>query len=67
MRRYVTNWDYAEFIIKIKMNIQAIEKAMNDKRIDEAKFLANELRANTVLLIDSIEREERRIKAWSQD
>lgn len=67
MRRYVTNWDYAEFIIKIKMNIQAIEKAMNDKRIDEAKFLANELRANTVLLIDSIEREERRIKARSQD
>lgn len=67
MRRYVTNWDYAEFIIKIKMNIQAIEKAMNDKRIDEAKFLANELRANTVLLIDSIEREERRIKSRSQD
>lgn len=67
MKRYVTNWDYAEFIIKIKMNIQAIEKAMNDKRIDEAKFLANELRANTVLLIDSIEREERRIKARSQD
>lgn len=67
MKRYVTNWDYAEFIIKIKMNIQAIEKSMNDKRIDEAKFLANELRANTVLLIDSIEREERRIKARSQD
>lgn len=63
MKRTQTTWDYAEFIIKTKMNIQAIEKAMNDRRIDEAKFLANELKVNSMLLIDAIEREERKIKA----
>ena len=62
MKRHVTTWDYAEFIIKTKMNIQAIEKAMNDRRIDEAKFLANELKVNSMFLIDAIEREERKIK-----
>lgn len=67
MKRHVTTWDYAEFIIKIKMNIQAVEKAMNDRRIDEAKFLANDLKASAMFLIDAIEREERKIKAWSQD
>lgn len=63
MKRTHTTWDYAEFIIKTKMNIQAIEKAMNDRRIDEAKFLANELKVNSMFLIDAIEREERKIKA----
>lgn len=63
MKRTQTTWDYAEFIIKTKMNIQAIEKAMNDRRIDEAKFLASELKVNSEHLIDSIEREERKIKA----
>ncbi len=67
MKRHVTTWDYAEFIIKIKMNIQAVEKAMNDRRIDEAKFLANDLKASAMFLIDAIEREERKIKARSQD
>lgn len=67
MKRHVTTWDYAEFIIKIKMNIQAVEKAMNDRRIDEAKFLSNDLKASAMFLIDAIEREERKIKARSQD
>ena len=67
MKRHVTTWDYAEFIIKIKMNIQAVEKAMNDRRIDEAKFLANDLKSSAMFLIDAIEREERKIKARSQD
>ena len=60
MKRTHTTWDYAEFTIKTKMNIQAIEKAMNDRRIDEAKFLANELKVNSMFLIDAIEREERK-------
>ena len=67
MKRVITNWDYAEFIIKIKMNIQALEKSMNDRRIDEAKFLANQLKVNSMLLLDAIEREERKIAVRLQD
>lgn len=67
MKRVITNWDYAEFIIKIKMNIQALEKSMNDRRTDEAKFLANQLKVDSMLLLDAIEREERKIAARLQD
>lgn len=46
--------DYAEFIIMIKMNLVALEKAMNEHKFDEANFLANELKVNAMLLSDVI-------------
>lgn len=46
--------DYAEFIILIKMNLVALEKAMNERRFDEANFLATELKVNAMLLSDVI-------------
>lgn len=58
MKRIETAHDYAEFLIRCKMNVRNIEKAMNDGHIDMAKFMAHELKITAMLLRDAIEREE---------
>jgi hypothetical protein len=60
MKRIEYASDYAEFIIRAKMTIRSIEKAMNDGNIDTAKFMAHELKITAMLMNDAIEREERK-------
>lgn len=47
--------DYAEHIIQAKMCIQSIEKNMNQKHFDSAKFMAGELKLLAQLIEQSIQ------------
>lgn len=58
MKRVEMAHDYAEFLIRSKMSIRNIEKAMNDGHLDAAKFMAQELKVTAMLLHEAIEREE---------
>ena len=58
MKRIEMAHDYSEFLIRSKMNIRHIEKALLDGHLDMAKFMAHELKITAMLLRDAIEREE---------
>jgi hypothetical protein len=58
MKRVERAVDYAEFIIRAKMTLRNIEKAMNEGNLDVAQFMANELKITAMLMNDAIAREE---------
>lgn len=56
MKRIEMAHDYAEFLIRARMAVTNIEKAMNDKQEDMAKFMARELEITARLLGEAIQR-----------
>jgi len=54
MKRIEVATDYAEFLIRSKFVIINIEKAMNERDFDVAKFMAQELKTTVTLLQDAI-------------
>jgi hypothetical protein len=49
--------DYAEFIIRAKICIQNVEKNMNQKHFETARFMAHELKLIAIHLEQSIQHE----------
>lgn len=47
--------DYAEHIIQARMCVQNIEKNMNQRHFDAAKFMAGELKLLATLIEQSIQ------------
>jgi ribosome-binding protein aMBF1 (putative translation factor) len=66
MKRVEMAKDYAEFLIRSKFVITNIEKAMNKRDFDVAKFMAHELKITAMLLQDAIDRHEIKV-TQSQD
>lgn len=60
MKRIEMATDYAEFLIRSKFVVTNIEKAMNKRDFDVAKFMAHELKITAMLLQDAIDRHERK-------
>ena len=58
MKRIELAKDYAEFIIRSKFIVTNIEKAMNKRDFDVAKFMAHELKVTSMLLQEAIDRHE---------
>lgn len=49
--------DYAEFIIRAKICIQNVEKNMNQRHFETARFMTHELKLIAIHLEQSIQRE----------
>jgi hypothetical protein len=58
MKRVEMARDYSEFLIRAKMTLRNIEKAMNDGNLDVAMFMSNELKITAILMHDSISQKE---------
>lgn len=57
MKRVELAHDYSEFLIRARMAVRNIEKAMNDGHKDMAKFMTRELEITAKLLGEAIQRE----------
>jgi len=60
MKRIETANDYSEFLIRARMTLLAITKAMNENKFDEGFFLAQELQATALLLAAAIKNESKK-------
>lgn len=60
MKRIETANDYSEFLIRARMTLLGITKAMNENKPDEGLFLAQDLQATALLLAAAIKNETKK-------